>query len=359
MKYLSLFLTAFIALGLGADAAAQSGGTVTGTVTIETSGDPVHGAVVLLIGIGRFTTTDGDGRYTFSDVPPGTYQLLVEREHLTADRQDVTVASEETVEVSVALALSPIHEQVTVTTSARGESTALEQFNSVTTLDSFDLSKDMWGTVGEALQNEAGVAKRSFGPGPSRPIIRGFDGDRVLIMNDGTRTGDLSSQSADHNVSIDPANLERIEIIRGPATLLYGSNAVGGVVNTITPQDSFRRSRPQGMRGQAVFDAGNANSQLGGNANLRYGNGNWMVWGGGGSRRTEDYDTPEGTVENSRDRKLDAAGRLESLEQQGWIIAYRYPGDARADSLPERITLRGEGLSGRVVVRTWRVGPHA
>lgn len=60
-----------------------------------------------------------------------------------------------------------------------------------------------------------------------------------------------------------------------------------------------------------------------------------------------------------RDRKLDAAGRLESLEQQGWIIAYRYPGDARADSLPERITLRGEGLSGRVVVRTWRVGPHA
>ena len=110
----------------------------------------------------------------------------------------------------------------------------------------------MWGNIGEALQNEAGVTKRSFGPAPSRPIIRGFDNDRVLIMNDGTRTGDLSSQSADHNVTIDPANLERIEIVKGPATLLYGSNAVGGVVNAISPQDSFRRSQPQGLRGPQV-----------------------------------------------------------------------------------------------------------
>ena len=300
MKYLSFLLAACVAIGSGSDAIAQGSGTVTGTVTLEATGEPVHGAVVLLIGLGRFTTTDGGGRFILNGVPKGTYQLLVEREHLTAERQDVTVDDEETVERSVVLALSPIHESVTVTTSARGESTALDQFNAVTTLDSFDLAKDMWGTLGEAVQNEAGVAKRSFGPGPSRPIIRGFDGDRVLIMNDGTRTGDLSSQSGDHNVSVDPANLERIEIIRGPSTLLYGSNAVGGVVNTISPQDSFRRSQPQGVRGQAVFDGGTANNQLGGNANLRYGNGNWMIWGGGGTRRTEDYDTPEGTVENSK-----------------------------------------------------------
>ena len=270
MKYLSFLLAACVAIGSGSDAIAQGSGTVTGTVTIEATGEPVHGAVVLLIGLGRFTTTDGGGRFILNGVPKGTYQLLVEREHLTAERQDVTVDDEETVERSVVLALSPIHESVTVTTSARGESTALDQFNAVTTLDSFDLAKDMWGTLGEAVQNEAGVAKRSFGPGSSRPIIRGFDGDRVLIMNDGTRTGDLSSQSGDHNVSVDPANLERIEIIRGPSTLLYGSNAVGGVVNTISPQDSFRRSQPQGVRGQAVFDGGTANNQLGGNANLRY-----------------------------------------------------------------------------------------
>jgi iron complex outermembrane receptor protein len=307
VKYLVLFAAASAVLGSGGLALAQPSGAIVGTVTLEATGEPVHGAVVILIGLGRFTTTDGEGRYTFEDVPAGAYGLLVEREHLTAERQEVTVAANETVEWSVALTLSPIHEEVTVTTSARGKSTVLEQFNSVTTLDSFDLSKDMWGTVGEALQNEAGIAKRSFGPASSRPIIRGFDGDRVLVMQDGTRTGDLSSQSADHNVTIDPANLERIEVIKGPATLLYGSNAVGGIVNTISPQDAFRRSQPQGMRGQVVIDGGTANSQLGANANFRYGTGSWMFWGSGGSRRTGDYDTPEGIVANSKSNLSNAS----------------------------------------------------
>jgi iron complex outermembrane receptor protein len=203
------------------------------------------------------------------------------------------------VDLAFTLALSPIHETVTVTTSARGESTALDVFNAVTSLDAFELAKNMAGTVGEVLEHEPGVAKRSFGPGSSRPIIRGFDGDRVLVMEDGIRTGDLSSQSGDHGVTLDPANVERIEVVRGPATLLYGSNAIGGVVNAITPQDSFRRSHPQGTRGQAIFDAGSANEQLGINGNVRYGNGNWMLWGGGGTRRTDDYDTPEGPVSNS------------------------------------------------------------
>ncbi len=298
---------------------AQSLGSVTGTVTLDSTGDPVHGAIVLLIGLGKFTTTDGDGHFTINNVPPSTYQLLVEREHLSADRLDVTVGEGEAVEVAVMLSLSPIHEQVTVTTSARGESTAMEQFNAVTTLDSFDLSRDMWGNIGEALQNEAGVSKRSFGPAASRPIIRGFDGDRVLIMQDGTRTGDLSSQSADHNVTIDPANLERIEIIKGPATLLYGSNAVGGIVNTISPQDSFRRSQPQGMRGQMVVDGGSANQQLGGNTNLRYGSGKWMAWGSGGTRRTGDYDTPEGKVGNSKSELTNAGAGMGFYGERAFV----------------------------------------
>jgi iron complex outermembrane receptor protein len=278
---------------------AQEYGSVSGTVTLKETGEPLHGAVVLIVGLGEFTSTDEKGNFRIDNVPAGKYELLVQREHLTAERQEIEVVAEQNVEASFVLELSPVHETVTVTTSARGQSTTLESFNSVTSLDSFELAKDMSGTMGEVLENEPGIAKRSYGPGPTRPIIRGFDGDRVLIMEDGMRTADLSSQSGDHGTTVDPANVERIEVVRGPATLLYGSNAVGGVVNAITPQDSFRRSRPEGMWGQTVFDAGTANEQAGVNANLRYGTGNWMYWGGGGTRRSGDYDTPEGTVLNS------------------------------------------------------------
>ena len=69
-------------------------------------------------------------------------------------------------------------------------------------------------------------------------MIRGLDGDRVLILQDGQRMGDLSSQSGDHGVAINPAAAQRIEVVRGPATLLYGANAIGGLVNVITERHS-------------------------------------------------------------------------------------------------------------------------
>ena len=278
---------------------AQETGAVRGTVTLDVNEDPVHGAIVLVIGPGRVTTTDERGQFEIDDLPPGAYELLAQREHLTAARQMVTIERGATATADFVLQLSPVHEEVTVTASAVAEST-FEAFNAVTALDSFDLATNINGTVGAVLEHQPGVAKRSFGPGSSRPIIRGFDGDRVLVMQDGIRTGDLSAQSGDHGVSIDPAGLERLEIVRGPATLLYGSNAVGGVVNAITPHETFMTSLTDGVRGQTTIDAGSADAAVGGNGSFQLGHGRWMLWAGGGGRRTDDYDTPEGTVPNSK-----------------------------------------------------------
>src|SRR4030095_5110189 len=118
---------------------------------------------------------------------------------------------------------------------------------------------------------ESGVAKRSSGPGSSRPVIRGFDGDRVLVLQDGMRTGSLGSQSSDHGDPIDPLSVERVEVVKGPSTLLYGSNGIGGVVNAVTEHD---QAHP-GMRGY-VTGLGSTNSyQAGGRAGLEYGNDHW------------------------------------------------------------------------------------
>ena len=139
-----------------------------------------------------------------------------------------------------------------------------------------------------------------FGPATARPVIRGLDGDRVLILQDGQRTGDLSTQSADHAVTINPAAAQRIEVVRGPATLLYGSNAIGGLVNVIT--DQIPTTPQQGASGNVTFDVGSAAKEAGAAADVRVGNGRFALHAGGGGRRSGDVDTPEGEVVNSQSR---------------------------------------------------------
>ncbi len=245
-------------------ALAQEASSIVGTVTLENTGGALHGARVLIINLGRSTLSDEDGRFRFDGVPAGQHELLAVREHLQADRQTVEVGAGEATTVDFALALAAVHEEVTVTATGR-ITTAFDAFNTVQALDSIDLAQNMAGNLGELLENEPGVAKRSFGPGSSRPIIRGFDNDRVLLMQDGVRSGDLSSQSGDHGVSIDPAALGRVEILKGPATLLYGSNAIGGVVNAISPHQAFYENPPAELRGQLNADLGSTNEQAGGN----------------------------------------------------------------------------------------------
>ena len=277
---------------------AQGTGRVHGTVTLQEF-DSVEGAVVLVVGTGRFALSDEQGAFVIDGVPAGSYEVLAQREHMTAARQTVDVDPGGESAVDFVLGLSPVRENVTVTASAGGTETTFEAFNAVTTVDAFDIARESAAGLEDVLRNEPGVSIRGFGPGASRPIIRGFDGDRVLILEDGVRTGDLSSESGDHGVAVDPDSAERIEIVRGPATLLYGPNAVGGVVNVITPHESYRGSLLDGTRAQFSADVGSANAQAGSNFGLQHARGGVRYWAGGGTRRTDDYATPEGTVENS------------------------------------------------------------
>ena len=291
-----------------APAEAQDTGTLRGTVTLVETGGLIDGAIILILGTGAFTFTD-DGTFEITGVPAGSYEVTAQRERLTTARQSVTVTAGETTSVEFALRLAPIHEEVTVTAQATvGAEATLRAFNTVTTVDAFEIARAAPGSIGEALEDEPGIANRSFGPGSSRPIIRGFGGDRVHIIEDGIPTGDLSSTSDHHGVTIDPNSAERIEITRGPATLLYGSNIVG-LINVITPHAAYRNllTPPEsygdtlldGTRGRLGTDAGSANRQVGTYANVQHSRGNLLYWGGGAYRQAGDYDTPEGSVFNS------------------------------------------------------------
>lgn len=120
-------------------------------------------------------------------------------------------------------------------------------FKPVTLLQGDDLRRKREANLGDTLSRELGVASTSFGPGAGRPIIRGMDGSRIRVQENGVGTGDLSIISPDHAVATDSLNASRIEILRGPSTLLYGSGTSDGVVNVITDRIPDRLFKaPQG-----------------------------------------------------------------------------------------------------------------
>ncbi|MEZ5385216.1 MAG: TonB-dependent receptor [Prosthecobacter sp.] len=108
-----------------------------------------------------------------------------------------------------------------------------QQAQAASIMTSEQLNLALEPTLGQTLARMPGVSSSFFGPAASRPIIRGLDGDRVRILQNGLNTLDASSASPDHALSFEPSNLKSVEVVRGPATLLYGSNAIGGVVNAI------------------------------------------------------------------------------------------------------------------------------
>lgn len=108
---------------------------------------------------------------------------------------------------------------------------SLDLFGNVGVLEADDIVRNLRPQIGDVLAGQPGVSATSFTPGASRPVIRGFQGERVRVLVDGIGSIDVSNTSADHGVTIDPLTAERIEILRGPASLLFGSNAIGGAVN--------------------------------------------------------------------------------------------------------------------------------
>jgi iron complex outermembrane receptor protein len=272
--------------------------TITGQVRQSGSLRPVSKATILVEGSNLQATSDNDGRFSIPNVPAGTHHLIIAAPNLMPLRVEVTVGAAPPAPLDVLL-VDQVHytEVVSVSPNARDP---FESYQPTSVLAGQELAKELESTLGATLEKQPGVAERSFGPGPSRPVIRGLDGDRVLILEDGQRVGDLSSQSGDHGVTVNPASASRLEVVRGPATLLYGANAIGGLVNVIN--ETIPTTPLQGAHGAFVADFGSASRDAGSAADLRWGNGRWALHAGGSGRRNSDVDTPEGKIDNTQSR---------------------------------------------------------
>jgi iron complex outermembrane receptor protein len=192
--------------------------------------------------------------------------------------------------VPAALAQHSDLEEVVVSASPL-RSTAIELAQSAIVLAGDDLARQVAASLGESLASQPGVTASYFGPKSSRPIIRGLSGERVIMLLDGVSALDVSNLSPDHSVSVEPLLADQIEILKGPTTLLYGSGAVGGVVNTVDGRIPMRKDRGpfEGgleLRGDTASDERSVAGRLDGVA----GSVAWHV--DGYSRDTDDVEVP-------------------------------------------------------------------
>jgi iron complex outermembrane recepter protein len=178
--------------------------------------------------------------------------------------------------------------EIIVTADPRGRAVD-DLIQPVNVMTGSELERRRAGTLGEVLDGVPGAANSDFGPGVGRPVIRGMQGSRVRILEDGLGTADVAGEGADHAIAIDPDHAEQIEVFRGPTTLLYGSRAAGGVVNVRT-----RRFSPQfepGIRADLGLSYGWNGSDRQSRV-LVEGQAaeNWVLRGDYSLRRTSDFD---------------------------------------------------------------------
>ena len=160
----------------------------------------------------------------------------------------------------------------------------------VSALSGAELRERAQGSLGETLNTLPGVGSSYFGPQASRPLIRGLDGDRIRVLANGAALQDVSALSYDHAVPTDALAVERIEVLRGPASLLYGGSAMGGVVNVI--DNRIARERLRGVQGRAQWQAATGNGEHSRAALLDAGAGDVVLHVDGFERRSEDVKVP-------------------------------------------------------------------
>lgn len=341
-----------IALGVLAGALAAGGvsaqsAQVSGVVRDE-EGRPLARAEVFVAAAGRRVVTDGAGGFVLR-LPPGGHTLQVALPGYAPVRRPVVAAATGSAPLAVVMtrtALSIAGVQVTAALGT-GDPQAVTQATSQ--LSGRELEREMAGTLAQTLRAQPGVSVRSMGPAAAMPVMRGLTGDRILVLQDGQRSADLAGSADDHGVTIDPLTAQRVEIIRGPATLLYGNNALGGVVNVITGDiPSYLPSRAEWVASaqtESAYPGGSMSAKT-----TQPLGGRWALALRGGGRSSSDMRIPVDPVlgdrlANTQMRNLSGAAgvgfsgdRLTAgAAAKGYDFAYGLPVPPGADP----VSLRG------------------
>ena len=299
--------------------------TIKGKVTNE-AGEAVAGAEVRIEGSKQVTYTDAQGNYEFKGVQvPHVHLHVYSPDYVHGDNDLGDINSDQVAD----FVLTPVSvENIVVTASVLGSS-VLESVTPVSVIDEYKLRKIQAETLGETLKNTPGVHSTYFGPVASSPVIRGNDGPRVKIVQNGLDVSDVSRIGPDHNVAANSTSATQVEVLRGPATLQYGSGAIGGVVNVV--DNRIPSEVPVGIEGDVEANYATVNDGKFGRFNLTGGQNNIAFHVDGFKRKTDNADIPgyasvtpdddeqPGTLESSAMDTTNITAGLSMVDEEGYF----------------------------------------
>jgi iron complex outermembrane recepter protein len=281
--------------------------TLSGRV-VDTTGTPLAQVRVTVLEAERTTLTDLDGQYALSGLPTGTYAVSFALVGYAPEIRRVTLADRDvTLDVTMRPTLIELQElQVTASPLA---TTSLSSPQPTSVLSAEDVQQNRAASLGETISALPGVRSLSTGSGIGKPVIRGLSSNRVLVLADGQR---LENQQwgDEHGPQIEAGEAERIEVIRGPASVLYGSDALGGVVNVVSPALPDALGRDPFVTASVIATYATNNQQPDGTLSVEGASGGFGARGSFTGRVSDDVRTPAGSLFNSGGRTLSGTGSI-------------------------------------------------
>ena len=255
-------------------------------VVIGADGTPIANAKVEIHGQGINTSTDRAGRFTLENIDEGSTEVHITASGYAHLHQDMLIPATGIRNQSFSLKRSPIEVIDVVTTPIHLSS--MESSMPISVLSGEALRRQQASTLGDSLEKLAGVHTNFHGKVSSTPVIRGLSGPRVLITQNGLDVSDVSRVGPDHAVATEASTATQIEVLRGPATLFFGSGAIGGVVNVVDE----RIPTDNETRGEWLIEKSSVDEQQLASFNLTTGVNNFAFYADGFYRDSDDYEVP-------------------------------------------------------------------
>jgi len=273
----------------------------------------------------------------------GTPDLVAQEENHIADRDPIHGSEHDHKEL----------EEVRVTATPLSRN-LVEMSQSATVLSGVKLDRELTNNIGDTLSRIPGLSNASFGQNVGRPVIRGFEGARVGVLNNNMGAADASAVSQDHAVAVEPFLADQVEVLKGPATLLYGSGSIGGVVNVVThtiPQEIPE----QAVNARALIQGDGAADQRLAAGRIDLGSGPFVFHANGFYRRTDDYEIPgeaelypdeDAGLEEEQDEENHGVLENSFLDNEGGSVGASWIGDQWRAGLAYTIYNSDYGIPG-------------